>query len=374
MNLKKTAIKIAREGIEAVKPQKIIPQNIFYNNGCIEIKGNSYKARKIVVVGGGKASGCMAKEVENILGEKIVAGEVNTNYAVNCGIININSAEHPYSGKGSVEGTRRMLRLKKADCDLVIALISGGGSSMIELPQNIPLDKLQKKVKKLIHSGKTIQEINRIRAKFSKIKKGGLAKHFYPKKVVGVILSDVMDNNIQAIASGPTCYKNADNFIFADNDTALEAMKNIARDLGFDVNLIDRKLTGNPMQEAKRIKRIAQKSKKSRRAIIWGGETTPKVKNNGKGGRNQHFAVCFLKIFKARDYKWCFLSMASDGRDFIENVGGGFVKQTMSKTGIDKALKNYDSYDFLKKRDGIVSSENTCTNVGDLGVLLIDNS
>lgn len=371
MNLKKLALRITRNGIEAVEPKTFMPEAISYREGEFTVNGYNYEAENFIVIGGGKAAGCMAQELENILGESIMTGEVNTNNPVKCERININQAGHPYPNKGSVQGTKRMLALKEIDSDLIIALISGGGSSLLEIPLKISLEELVGKTKKLVHSGKSIKEINKIRSQFSSVKNGGLVRHFYPRKVVGLILSDVMDNDINTIASGPTDYMNADNFILADNDRAVKAMKNFAEKSGFSTYSIQEKITGEPQTAVKKISKMAKRLRGDKVALIWGGETTPAVKGQGKGGRNQHFALCFLKEFKLSEYDWCFASRASDGQDFVKNVGGGIVTDEMNKAGIDQALTKYDSFNFLKVKGGLIFSKNTGTNVGDLGVLLL---
>ncbi|MGM5483695.1 MAG: DUF4147 domain-containing protein [Nanobdellota archaeon] len=371
MVLSKTAVDIVKEGVEEVKPKNFLKKYVSYNEGILNVCGNRFKGNKIAVIGGGKASGFMAKELENIIGDSIETGEINTNNLVSCKNINLNSAEHPYPGKNSVKGTKKMLKLKNSNCDLVIALISGGGSSMIELPKDISLEDLKEKEKELILSGKGIDDINEIRSRFSYVKDGGLAKNFFPKKVVGLVLSDVMSNDIKSIASGPTCYDNANNFILADNDEALNGIEKSAIKKGFSVDIIKEKIMGDPSLAVKKICSYAKNVRVNKRAIVFGGETTPKVDKNGKGGRNQHLAVSFLKEFKNEDYNWCFLSFASDGKDFINGVGGAFVCNYMNKDNIDFALDSFNSFDFLEKRKGIVFSEGTGTNVGDLGILLM---
>ncbi|MCP4414663.1 MAG: DUF4147 domain-containing protein, partial [Gammaproteobacteria bacterium] len=171
-----------------------------------------------VVVGAGKASAAMAYELENLLNDKISTGLVITNYGnqVKCRSLKIVEGGHPLTDKNGTAATTEIVNLVKdlTENDLVLCLISGGASSLMELPvEEVSLSDLIKLTKFLLSSGAEIQEINRVRKHLSQIKGGQLSKNIYPASCVSLIISDVIDDPIDIIASGPTC---ADPSTFSD--------------------------------------------------------------------------------------------------------------------------------------------------------------
>ena len=167
--------------------------------------------KRVFVIGGGKAGGLMARAIEVLLGERIESGIVNvlegTEDVVSLARIHLNGASHPVPSRNGVEGVKQMLELTEGLCeeDLVITLISGGGSALMPLPANgLDLDDLQYVTGKLLRAGASINELNAVRKHLSAFKGGQLARHCSPARVLSLILSDVIGDPLDTIASGPT--------------------------------------------------------------------------------------------------------------------------------------------------------------------------
>ena len=211
---KKQLLNIVEAGIKAVLPSEIMPTVLNYNKTkkILKIKNNQYKIKgRIFVIGGGKATGLMAESLEKIIPvSHITAGMVNcVDNKYKTSKIKIIKANHPTPNTNGVKGVQQMLELQEkyninAD-DLVLCLISGGGSSLLPLPaSNITLKDIQKITKLLLNCGAEIHEINCVRKHLSKVKGGQLAKFFAPAKIVSLIISDVVGNDLDTIASGIT--------------------------------------------------------------------------------------------------------------------------------------------------------------------------
>ncbi len=224
--LRRHALEIVETGIERVLPSKIMVHAVKYNPSkkilTINNKGYDISKGRIFVIGGGKASGLMAETLEKIIGpENITNGVVNCrSKAYKVSKIEIIEASHPSPDQRGVDGVEQMLALKDQHSinksDLVICLISGGGSALMPCPvDGISLKDKQKITELLIKSGPTIHEINAVRKHLSKIKGGQLGKFYSPARVVSLILSDVIGNDLDVIASGPTA---------PDSSTFLDAL------------------------------------------------------------------------------------------------------------------------------------------------------
>jgi hydroxypyruvate reductase/glycerate 2-kinase len=433
--LRRKALKIAEKGIREISAENLIKSSIRYkkSGGKLKVLNKEYDIlrKRLFVIGGGKASGKMAESLEKELGRKaITAGVVVSrkgNYKTKK--IKIVTGGHPIPTKEGVRGIKEMLKLKDhysiSEKDLIICLISGGGSSMMVLPEDgITLEDKRKINKLLIESGAEIGEINVVRKHLSKVKGGKLGKIFAPSPVVSLIISDVPGNKLDVIASGPTypdsttfsnalavlrkynllkaapkniikffkkgiageirdnpkSLKNCRNFIIGDNKKVLEAMKKESRKMGFLPYIVTFTQKGETNKIASlRAGEIIKNSYKNYNLFLLGGETAPKLpKSHGKGGRCQHFALSTLKSFKNLKKDWVLLALATDGVDFLEGIGGVLADNKTLKAAEEKSLKiedylkAYDSYNFFKKTgNSLLESEPTDTNVSDIVMYMI---
>jgi len=280
---------------------------------------------------------------------------------------------------------------------------------MFEAPFKIDLQSLVKISKSLLRSGATISEMNVIRNHLSKVKGGGLAKHLYPATVASLIFSDVPGNDLSVIASGPTVhdptkvedslrivakygleeeldlsrdafvenpqdqkyFEKVQNIIVLSNKTALSAMQDKAKLLGFETDLYSDRLQGDAKSMGKQLIQVA----KAGRILLAGGETTVKVVGKGKGGRNQTLVLAALPFV---DEKTVIASFDSDGVDFFHFAGAIGDAQTLKKAeklklDRQKYLSDDNSYEFLQKTgDGIFTGK-LGSNVSDLMVVLKAN-
>ena len=429
---KKDILKIADYSISRSVPNYVLKNIIKRTGNNIFIKNKKVadlKENRIFVIGAGKASGIMAENFEKIVGTKnIIAGAVNyKGRKPKTKKVKTVLAGHPLPNEASIKGTAEILKLKEkfniGKNDVVFCLISGGGSALMEHPdEGITLANMQKITKELLYSGANINEINTIRQRLSQVKGGGLARHFYLAKIYSLIISDVIGNDLKTIASGPTVnikhktsafqiikkynlenkipksaleklsqraavvetFPQVKNIIISDTNEMIVLAEKKCEELGYSPIVLNKTVTGETKDQAKKYaKRIINLIKrnnsqgKQKNIFILGGETTVTIKNKGgKGGRNQEFALAFLKEMQGFDKKWAFASCASDGVDFLDGVAGGIVDWRTSeiiknkKIDINKHLETHNSYNFLKKVNGLISMGiGTGTNVCDIQIV-----
>jgi glycerate 2-kinase len=432
--LREQVLDIVEAGISRVLPSTVMKYSLKINPSkkilSIEDKEYDISKGRIFVIGGGKASGLMAQTLEEIIGPgNITRGIVNcnsTNYQTNK--IKIVEASHPTPDQRGVRGVEQMLGLRDQYSinknDLVICLISGGGSALMPCPvDEITLKDKQQITKLLIERGPTIQEINAVRKHLSKIKGGQLGKFFSPGPVISLIISDVIGNDLDAIASGPTvpdsstfldAYQvlkkyqlldeappvivdflgkgcagkiaetpkkldNCRNCIIGDNKLALKAMAAKAEKLGLKPYIVTTEQKGDPTEMAKlRAKEILNSKYKNYDVILIGGETTPKLPgNHGKGGRNQHYAALSMLALKEYPGEWVMTSIGTDGSDYLPDIAGAIIDNNSLTTSgaseitIQSYLDRYDSSTLLEKiGNSLIKTGNTGTNVGDATVYI----
>jgi len=376
--IRKKALDIIDSGLRAINTEKIIKDrvNLVKNRLIIkniEGKFNSFDLNdygNIYVIGFGKSSGLMAKVLESKLGNKIDSGLVISTKFVKLKRIRVVKGTHPKPSLKNVKATKDIISLIKnlGKKDLVLTLISGGGSALLCSPKSDLKDYI-KKIDKVFASGIDIKKLNQIRKKLSNVKGGKLAK-LTKAKVVSIIMSDVVGDDLGTIASGPTYgAKNATNILILNNQVALDAMKDKAKKLGLTPKIYSDKLKG----EAKNVGSRLIEVKGS--CLLFAGETTVKVKGNGKGGRNMELCLGVVeKISKIKNC--CLVSVGSDGRDGPTDAAGAIVDNNslieFKKKGLDykEHLKNNDSYNLLKKTDSLVLTGLTGSNVADIGVMI----
>jgi glycerate 2-kinase len=426
---------IIEAGIEQVLPTTIIKSVIRFDsaNRTITLSDHDYPLLKgrLFIIGGGKASGLMAEALENVIPpDDITAGVINCKGGTyQTQKIGITTAGHPVPDERGVAGVRQMLGLKQRyainENDLVICLISGGGSALMPCPvAEINLSDKQKITALLVNSGAEIKEINIVRKHLSQVKGGQLGKYFAPATVVSLILSDVIGNDLATIASGPTypdpstfsmAYEllhkyhllkeapqrvvdllhrgslgeisetpktltNCHNYIIGDNGLALEAMKNKASDMGLNPITVTSEQKGDTGEVAlSRAKEIIANKYHGYNVILIGGETTIKVPAGaGKGGRNQHYAAVSLLAMKQYPGAWVVASAGTDGSDFLPDVAGAIVDRGSLA---EVRTRGLDASDYLKRCDSntllaeigysLIVTGDTGTNVGDVMVYLL---
>jgi hydroxypyruvate reductase/glycerate 2-kinase len=433
--LRKQALEMIEAGIKKVHPGSLIKAGVRYNRNfnSLTAQNKTYDIirGRIFVVGGGKAAGLMAQALEKIIGaDNITAGIVNCHsddYKLEK--IEIIQAGHPLPDRKGVKGVDKMLDLKDeyeiSEKDLVICLISGGGSSLMPGPvEAISLKDKQAVTQLLLESGADIREINAVRKHLSRVKGGRLGRHFQPAQVVSLILSDVVDNNLNVIASGPTVpdpttfkdaqavlvkynlleeilpkvkkyigrgcdgqeeespkeLDNCDNYIIGDINMALEVMALKAKTLGLKPIIVSATLAGTPEIVGQRISQeIASGEYRDYNTLIFGGETTPGLpKAHGQGGRNQHLAA--VSALAMQDYKkeWVMASVGTDGSDYLPEVAGAMVDNNTLAIARQKGLEvedyinNYETFNLFKKiGSSLIVTGDTGTNVGDVMVYIL---
>lgn len=436
---RKIAINALNAALEAVDPKVIIQSQVKVNGDTLKVGNLSFNLHEfgnVFVVGGGKASGCMAEALEELLGNRIKDGAVNVPYASpSCQTqkIKLQHASHPIPDISGVKGASRMLDLvgQARENDLIICLLSGGGSSLMPQPcSGISLEDKKKVTDALLKSGATINEINTVRKHISGIKGGWLAKKAYPATVVNLILSDVVDDPLDSIASGPTvpdsstfhdaaeilkryklwgkvpssvtkvlsngekglipetpkaddkAFTKVHNFVVGNTLTATLAAYNNIKKTGLNTLLLSSRLEGQARDVGTIFASIAKEIVASGHpvpkpaGIVAGGETTVAVVGKGKGGRNQEIAlVSALKISNADGV--VVASISTDGVDGPTDAAGALADgKTLLRShelGLDlrRFLEENDSYSFFTKLGDLIFTGPTGTNVCDVLVVVV---
>ncbi|MEF8787814.1 MAG: DUF4147 domain-containing protein [Planctomycetota bacterium] len=432
---RETVLDLVEAGIRAVLPSTVMPSALSYDpeERLLTVCGERFRVRdgRIFVVGGGKAAARMAEALEKIIPSDHVAGGI-----VNCRhgsthtrAIEVREAGSPLPDERGVEGVRDMLSLKErygiTEDDLVLCLISGGGSALLPCPAgDITVEELVNVTDDLLACGAEIHRINAVRKHLSEVKGGRLGQFYAPARVVSVIISDVLGNDLDVIASGPTvpdrssfrdaldvleeyglhgglpesvrrrlerCAEgdieenprrlpNCHNYIIADNRVALEAMEEEARARGLSSRVLTCRQTGRPEEVARgRASQAISGEFDDTEVVLLGGETTPVLPDDaGKGGRNQHYAAASVLAMEDYPGPWTLASVGTDGSDYVADVAGAIVDdQTAQKArgqGLDirKHVEGFDSYTLFEKLGGsLIRTGDTGTNVCDVVVYLL---
>jgi glycerate-2-kinase len=437
-NLRKDILEMLNAGIESLLPESLLRANIAYDENqdvfTVKNKDFSLKNKRLFVIGFGKASAGMAKSIEQIISAKrITAGLVITDQInESLSTIELFEANHPIPDQRCVDGTRRILELKEQfsinNNDIILCLISGGGSSLLTYPiDTITLEHLKQINKLLLASGADITEINMIRKHLSQVKGGRLGEYFKPANIVSLIISDIIRNPLDAIASGPTVpdpttfkdvfevlikynllekipkqirtyiesdlnstenetpikLENCYNFVIGDNQVALDTMFEKAEALGYEPLIVSSQLSGEPGFEAKKRAHYIKIGKYSDYdVLLLAGETTPVLpEHHGSGGRNQHYILSSMMQMKEFNGDWVIASVSTDGADYLKDVAGAIIDDRSFNASMEKGLdveeclEIYDSNTFFKELgSSLVVTGKTGTNVGDLIVYILKNS
>lgn len=453
-NCREDAQAIFRAAVDRVDPSPMIERAVALEHGTAgevlvvrtgeqEIRYDLGSLDRIFVTGMGKATARMALGLERALGSKITGGiiAVKEGHVEELERIRLIEASHPVPDSRSLAAAAAILDLggtlgtRLTERDLVIVLVSGGGSSILCAPADgISFEEKAATTKLLLASGATIQEMNCVRKHLSKVKGGRLAAALAPASVLTLVLSDVIGDDLDAIASGPTVPDNTtfddalaiagrygiedrlpapvlallraglanqvpdtpkpDNPLFArtrtvlvgTNRLALESAASEARSRGYRSLVLTSRLEGEAREIAHVFLGIGRDISVSDfpvakpACVIAGGETTVTLKGSGKGGRNQEMALAFLEGLarEGKDgEKLVFLSAGTDGNDGPTDAAGAVVDMLLLKEALVKGLVpaeylvTNDSWTYFHRAGGHVITGPTNTNVCDVQVLLV---
>lgn len=413
MELRQDAELIMKEAIAKVLPDEAVRKTLTGEEFASYLKTSG----KIYVVSVGKAAWKMAQAAESVLGDRLERGIVLTKYqhveGEIPGVLCL-EAGHPIPDENSFEGTRKILDMTSGlhSEDVVVFLLSGGGSALFEDPLVQP-EELEDITRRLLACGADIKEINTIRKRLSRVKGGRFAKHCEPAKVFSVVLSDVLGDPLDMIASGPASpdkstseealkiiekyqlqisrktaeflkeetpkeLKNASSVISGNVRALCNSAKETCEKLGYKVIVLTDQLSCEAREAGSFLAAIAKtySTVEEKLAFIAGGETVVHLKGYGKGGRNQELALSAAIGLEGLDNTAIF-SIGSDGTDGPTDAAGGYVdgftKAHLTEQGIDiyQELENNNAYEALTRSGGLVITGPTGTNVNDLTVLLI---
>ena len=408
MSLRSDAQTIISASIRAVQPDAAVRR---------ALQGREFPDR-VVLAAVGKAAWQMAKAARECLGNRMDAGVVVTKYGHVLGPIpgcTCYEAGHPVPDGNSFQGTQAVLDLVSglSERDTVIFLLSGGGSALFEKPL-ISGEELQDITNQLLSSGADIVEINTIRKRLSAVKGGRFARMCAPARVFAIVLSDILGDPLDMIASGPACadrstceqalsiaekyglrlsgeartllaqetpkaLNNVETHITGSVRELCAAAASAARELGYEPVLLTDQLCCQAREAGSFLASIARThhSQGRKLAFLAGGETVVKLTGAGKGGRNQELALSAAQGIDGLDGALVF-SLGSDGTDGPTDAAGGIVDgQTAARLrkqglSIHQVLENNDAYHALAKADGLIVTGPTGTNVNDVSVILIN--
>ncbi len=406
--LRDDADRIIEKSIAAVLPDAAVER---------ALAGKDFGNGRVVLVSIGKAAWQMAKAADRILGDRISEGVVVTKYDHVKGPVagyKLIEAGHPVPDENSFKGTRMAIDMVSGLTkeDTVIFLISGGGSALFENPL-CTKEELERLTKELLASGADIIEMNTVRKRMSAVKGGKFAQICKPARVYSIVLSDIIGDPLDMIASGPSypdsstkedakkiaekydltltgnmkdllekeTPKELDNVETVINGSVKElcrAAKEAAMELGYETTILTDCLDCEASEAGRFLSSVArtyQDSEKSL-AFIAGGETVVHLKGKGKGGRNQEIALsAALGISGLKDT--AVFSVGSDGTDGPTDAAGGYADQDtvffkgLSVSEATALLADNDAYNALRKTNGLIMTGATGTNVNDVAVLLI---
>ena len=424
--------------VKAVDAEECVHRFVRLEGDVLQVGERMFDLKKfdrILAVGTGKATPRMAVALETILGGRLTGGTINTKYEHAEPLERIQTVEcgHPVPDEEGVEGTQRILKLLE-DTDertLVICLVSGGGSALMPAPsEGISLAEKQETTRLLLSCGANIVELNAIRKHLSQVKGGGLARAAFPATVVSLMLSDVIGDPMDVIASGPTVpdtstfrdcmqifkkYEITDalpdavrkrfeagaagdipetpkpgdealarchNLVVGSNGLAVAAARDRAVELGYNTLVLSTRVEGEAREVVHVYTAIAKEILRSNAplvppaCVIAGGETTVTVRGKGKGGRNQELALAGAIQLSGWDGAVLF-SGGTDGTDGPTDAAGAIAdSRTISRAkalGLSAVeyLKANDAYHFFKPLNDLVITGPTGTNVADVAFVMV---
>lgn len=427
---------VQRAALAAVEPGVAVRRYVQRRGNRLFVAGRPYDlsaTERIWVVGGGKASTAMAAALYSILGARLTGGLVVTKYdhvdpTLDIGPVKVVEAGHPLPDEAGVTGSRRMADIltRASGRDLVLAVISGGGSALLVLPANgLTLADMQRTTDLLLRCGATVVELNTVRKHLSQIKGGGMARLAGQAPVASLVLSDVVGDPLDAIASGPLVpdpttfadawnvlqrydlvervpkavrdrlragcddrvpdtpkpgtarFQHVQTIVIGSNRQAAEAAVKAAQGWGLNALLLSTFVEG----EARHVGQVAAALAKelanydhpvARPAcLVWGGETTVTVHGHGMGGRNQELALAAALAMEGLP-NVVLVALGTDGTDGSTDAAGAVTTgETVARAralGLDPTayLENNDAYHFFDALGDLIHTGPTGTNVNDL--------
>lgn len=334
--------------------------------------------RRNVVLGAGKAAAAMAEAVEDLLGDRLDGGLVVVKYGHGVPLrrVRLREAGHPVPDAAGMAAAAEVEALARAagPDDLVIVLLSGGGSALLPAPADGDLDRLVALTEDLLRGGADIHAINRVRRGADRLKGGGLARAIAPARHVTLALSDVLGDDPATLASGPTVPPGgpvAPYVVVGSLATALDAAAAAARALGWPTERLEPLLTGEAREEGARIGRRLREHP-GPRCFVGGGEPVVTVRGRGRGGRAQELALAAALELSGTDR--ALLAAGTDGTDGPTDAAGALVDGGTIGRGGPGALEHLDRNDsgtYLARAGDLWITGPTRTNVGDLVLGLV---
>ena len=436
--LRKHALEVFHAALKAVDPVEAVLRYVRVNTDTIQVGEHVFAFNdydRILVVGAGKAGAPMARALEDLLGDRISDGVVvvKEGHGLPLKHVRIHEASHPVPDERGIKGAEEILAMvnEAGERDLVLCLISGGGSALLVAPADgVTLEDKQEVTRLLLACGADIHEINTIRKHLSRAKGGGLARFAYPATVVSLILSDVVGDDLNVIASGPAVpdtstfddtrrvlekygiqdqvppsvqkrigeglngdiedtpkagdavFERCFSELVGTNLQALKSAGSKAEELGYPTLILSSTVEGEAKEVVKVLTAIAREIQGSGNplsapaCILCGGETTVTIQGEGKGGRNQEFALASaLEIDGMRDV--VVLAGGTDGNDGPTDAAGAIADgSTLARAqsrGLDPLdyLRRNDAYHFFQPLDDLVITGPTRTNVMDVYMVLV---
>lgn len=436
--LRADARDIFAAGVKSADPFAAVKRHVGFSAGALTVDGRHYDLATqghVFVIGCGKAAAQMALALQEIIGAKITGGVVVVKYGHGLSLekIKVVEAGHPIPDQAGFSGAQQVVEMVSGAgaADLILFVISGGGSALLPMPADgLTLADKQKTTQALLASGATIHEVNALRKHLSRLKGGRLAQLAFPANTISLILSDVVGDQLDAIASGPTVgdatsygdcleivrryglndkipgaalsllqrgaqgeiaetpkppaalFRNVQNLIVGSNRMAIAAAQQQAAALGYPTLVLSSAIEGESRAVASshcaHIKEILQRDRSAGQphCLISGGETTVTLRGDGLGGRNQEFALAAAIEIADLD-NVVVLSAGTDGTDGPTDAAGAIVDGTTLHRGRAQGLNAHeflsrnDSYPYLQATGDLLVTGPTLTNVMDLQVILI---
>ncbi|MCP4666646.1 MAG: glycerate kinase [Deltaproteobacteria bacterium] len=442
-DIRSDAKEIFRSSLAAVDPYRAVKHFVRLHGDrlVLGIKGESETVLDLTqfdgisLVGAGKATAPMARAIEELFEKRIQKGLINLKYGFTeeLAFTEIMEAGHPVPDEKGVIGTGKILAFldRAGEKDLIFSLISGGGSALLPQPAgDITLAEKQEITRNLLECGASIDEINAVRKHISLSKGGHMAKAAFPAAIVNLMLSDVVGDRMDVIASGPfvpdtstfedvreiikkydlqdippaiqervkaglegqipetpkendRIFDRVHNFIVGSNILALEAAGAKAKELGYEPLILSSMVEGETREVARVHSAIAREILKTGQpvpppaCIISGGETTVTIRGNGLGGRNQEFCLSAAADLAGLPPRVVMLSGGTDGNDGPTDAAGAVVDPLTVKRGEEMGmeaaefLKRNDAYHFFEKTHDLLMTGPTNTNVMDVRLILV---
>ena len=436
--LRQAAQEVFKEALRAADPEEAVLRHFRLKEGILRVGSVDYflnQFARIFVVGAGKAAAGMARAVEEVLGERVTDGLVITKsgHGRRLRRIAVREAGHPAPDAAGVKATDELIELveKAGEDDLVLCLISGGGSALLVSPAgNITLPELIQATNLLLGSGLDVFAVNTVRKHLSRVKGGRLAEWIYPASLATLILSDVIGDRLDVIASGPTVpdptsfgdalavlhraglydrmpvsirellekggrgewketpdpdsevFRRAQNIIAGSNTMSLEAAEHAARRKGMNPLILSATVSGEAREIAHFYLALAREVRQRRRpaappaCLIAGGEPTVTLRGQGKGGRSQELALAVAMGLEEIPGT-VFLAAGTDGADGPTDAAGAMAaSDTLQRARAGQLdpqayLMDNNAYPFFQALNDLIVTGPTGTNVMDVHLLLV---